>query len=187
MLFTAETQRAQRFRREKLNGYFSAFSLRPLRLCGERGVTLVEMMVVVAIVGMIAGVSFPAISSGMDTVRLSSATQSVASFLNGAAVRAERRQQPVELVVSIKQNRLVLYSTQPGFERELRMPDGVRIETVLPAVDGEDASADRRFLLMPGGTVPGIGLQLENAHESRRIVRLDPMTGYPHVEIPEKK
>jgi hypothetical protein len=37
-------------------------------------------------------------------------------------------------------------------------------------------------MLMPGATVPGIGIQLANGHGARRIVRLDPMTGFPRVE-----
>ena len=145
-----------------------------------RGITLIEMMVVVAIIGLIAGVSFPAVSSGMDSVRLVSASQSVAGFLNGAAVRTERLQQPVELIVSAKENRLVLYSTQPGFERELRMPDGVHIE----GADDEDA---QRVLLLPGSAVPGIAITLYNSHGTRRLIKLDPMTGYPHVAALERK
>ena len=36
----------------------------------RRGVTLVEMLIVVAIVGLIAGISFPAVSSGLESLRL---------------------------------------------------------------------------------------------------------------------
>jgi hypothetical protein len=35
---------------------------------------------------------------------------------------------------------------------------------------------------MPGATVPGIGIQIANTRGARRIVRLDPMTGFPRVE-----
>jgi len=35
---------------------------------------------------------------------------------------------------------------------------------------------------MPGATVPGIGIQIANRRGTRRIVRLDPMTGFPRVE-----
>jgi len=35
--------------------------------------------------------------------------------------------------------------------------------------------------------VPGIAIQLANRHGGRRIVRLDPMTGFPRVERVEAK
>ncbi len=151
-----------------------------VRPTATRGVSLIEMMVVVALIGLIAGVSIPSVSAGIDSVRLASATNSVAGFLNAAVTRAERRQQPLELVISIKDNMISLYSNEPGPARELRMPDGVAIEAVLPQAD--DAEGLRRIILMPGATVPGIGVQLANRRGARRIVRLDPMTGFPRVE-----
>lgn len=139
-----------------------------------------EMIVVVAIIGLIAAISFPAISSGIDSVRLRSATDSTAAFLNAAVVRAERRQEAVELIISPKDNALKMVSNAPGFTRELKMPDGVAIEAVLPRDPDEDGP--RRLILLPGGAIPGIGIQMANQHGSRRVVRLDPMTGFPRVE-----
>ncbi|HJT88160.1 MAG TPA: prepilin-type N-terminal cleavage/methylation domain-containing protein [Bryobacteraceae bacterium] len=149
------------------------------------GVTLVEMVVVVAIIALLAGISFPALSAGVDSVRLRSATDSIASFLNGAVNRSERRQQAVEVVISPKDRSLAMYSNEPGFARELTMPEGIVIEQVLPAEPEEDGP--RRLILMPGGTVPGIGVQIANRHGSRRLVRLDPMTGFPRVESVQEK
>jgi hypothetical protein len=51
----------------------------------------------------------------------------------------------------------------------------------LPAIDDEAPDSPRQLMLMPGATAPGIGILLANQHGSRRIVRLDPMTGFPHV------
>jgi type II secretory pathway pseudopilin PulG len=139
------------------------------------------MMVVVAILGLVAGISFPAISAGLDSVRMVSASDSVAAFLNAAVTRAERRQQPVEVVISPRENLLALYTNEPGFVRQLKLPDGIFVEGVLPAVN-EDPTGVRRFLFMPGGAVPGLGVQLANRRNGHRVVRLDPMTGFPRVE-----
>jgi prepilin-type N-terminal cleavage/methylation domain-containing protein len=144
----------------------------------ERGVTLVEMVIVIAIVGLMAGITLPSVTAGLDSVRLASASQTVASFLNSADNRAERLQQPVEIEISTGENCMRLLAGD-GYSRELAMPEGVRILSVTPG--GEEGSTFRAILL-PGGTVPGIGIELGNAHGSRRLVKLDPMTGYPRVE-----
>ena len=112
------------------------------------------MLIVVAIIGMIAGISFPAVSAGLENVRLVSAGDSVAAFLNGAVNRAERRQQPVELIISRKDGTLMLYSNEPGFSRELKMPDGVSIEAVLPVEEGIDPTLPRRILRFPAPLFP---------------------------------
>jgi hypothetical protein len=87
----------------------------------------------------------------------------------------------MELIISPKDNLIALYSNEPGFTRELRLPAGVSIEAVLPR-NPDDPQGVRRLILMPGATVPGIGIQIANQRGTRRIVRLDPMTGYPRVE-----
>ncbi len=154
----------------------------PGKRSSRRGVTLIEMMVVVAIIGMMVGIFFPSVSAGLDTLRLSDATDSIAAFLNGALNRAERRQDAIEITVSIKDNALWLRSTEAGFERKLTLPEGVKIDAVLPHVESE---GPRRFMVLPGGTPPRIGIQVSNHRGTRRIVRVDPITGVPRVETVE--
>jgi prepilin-type N-terminal cleavage/methylation domain-containing protein len=172
-------------RRRLRTGLPSAFLCVYRRPDERAGVTLVEMLVVVTIIGLLAGISYPSISAGIDSVRLRSATDSVASFLNAAVVRAERRQEPVEVVISRKENALELYSNDPSFTRELKMPDGVTIQDVLPGEQDDDGP--RRLILLPGATVPAVGVELGNRHGSERVIRLDPMTGFPRVENVEKQ
>ncbi len=140
----------------------------------QRGVTLMEMLIVVTLIGLMVGVSFPAVSAGVDTLRLSSGADAVASFLNAALNRADRRQQVVEVTVSKNENKLTMRSTEKGFVRELTMPAGVTVES------------DERVFLYPGGTVPRVAVALVNKKGLRRIVRVDPMTGVPEIETPQE-
>ncbi len=153
------------------------------------GVTLIEMMVVVGLISLMAAVSYPAITSGIESLRLNAATNGVVSFLDYGLSRAERRQQTVEITISKADNSLEMRSTEPGFYRKLRLPEGVSIVQVLPALPEEDADPGRKrdFLLYPGGTVPPIGLQLINRRNVQRVVRVDPITGVPHVEAPPEQ
>ncbi len=151
------------------------------RTGSKSGITLLEMVVVVSIIALMVGLSFPSISAGLDSVRMSSATGSVAAFLNSAVTHAQRRQQAVELVISPREGLLAQYSNEPGYQRQLKLPDGIVVEAVLPDA-GQSPEEPRRFLLMPGGTMPGIGIQLANRRDGHRLVKLDPMTGYPRVE-----
>jgi len=149
------------------------------------GVTLIEMVVVVALISLMVGISFPAITSGIDSLRLNGATNGVVSFLDSGLSRAERRQQVIEITISKADNSIEMRSSDPGFYRKMQLPEGVSIVEVLPRL--AEPSASRNFLLYPGGTVPPLGLQLINRRNVQRVVRVDPITGVPHVEAPEQQ
>lgn len=152
----------------------------------ERGVTLMEMMIVMALIALLAGISFPGITAGLDTIQLNTATDNLATFLNGALNRAERRQQAIEVVILPDKNKLELHSNEPGYSRELALPDGITIEAVFPKSANEPDNAPRRLIVLPGSTPPAIGIQIASRRKVRRIVRLDPMTGFPRVERVER-
>lgn len=151
------------------------------------GVSLIEMLVVVSLIAILVGISFPSMASGIETLRLNSAAESTVAFINGGLNRAERRQQVVEVTISKADNALYLRSTEPGFERRLDLPDGIRIESVLPEMPEEEAVAPRTFLLYPGGTVPAFGVALVNRKQAQRVVRVDPITGVPLIERSTKQ
>jgi prepilin-type N-terminal cleavage/methylation domain-containing protein len=147
----------------------------------ESGVTLIEMVIVVAIAGAMALIALPAFSNGLDSMRLSQASDSTAAFLNGALNRAERRQQVIEFSISTRENQILQRSADGAFARKLEMPEGVRIDAVLPRIPGEIGDV-RRILLFPGATAPRIGVQLVNRRGARRLVTVDPITGVPKIE-----
>ena len=145
------------------------------------GVTLIEMIVVMALIGLMAALAFPAVTSGIDSLRLRSASDATVAFLNAGLNRAERRQQLVEITISRAENRIIMRSEDPGFVRTLNMPEGITIARVHPGQEAVDEPA-RSFVLYPGGTVPRIGVEIVNRRGVHRIVRVDPITGVPQVE-----
>ena len=147
----------------------------------RRGITLMEMLVVVTIVALAAGLSFPVAASGLESLRLNSAAESLASFLNTALTSAERRQQAIELVIFPRENALRFRGLDPASRRELLLADGVRIMGILPETT-QDPDEPRRYLLYPGGAPPRLGVLLENRRGTRRMVQLDPVTGVPAIE-----
>ena len=153
-------------------------------LRGFRGVTLMEMMVVLAIIALIVGISFPSTIAGMENVRLSAGARSVAAFMNIAANRAERRQQAIELSISIKENSVTMRSPEAAFLKRLDLPPGITVRAVWPALP-ESTDEPRRFLFQPGGVPPRIGIEIANRRGARRIVRLNPITGVTEIEQPE--
>jgi prepilin-type N-terminal cleavage/methylation domain-containing protein len=144
-----------------------------MRTQSQSGVTLIEMLIVAMIIGIIASVSFPALTAGLAGVRLSSASGSAASFLTSAMNTVERHELAAAIVITPKENRLEVYTADSGDKPDttLRMPQGV-------AIEGDEP---RRFLLQPGGTFPRITLVLRNEKGARRSVRIDPATGVPDI------
>lgn len=143
---------------------------------GNRGVTLIEMVVVVAIIGLVVGVTLPGAVSGLSGLRLKGASGDVVSFVNSALNRAERREEVMEIIIYPKERRMELASSEPGYLRTLEMPQGINIAGENPV----------RILLMPGSAPPRIAIDLYNDKGAHRIVRLDPVTGVPRVTVAQE-
>jgi prepilin-type N-terminal cleavage/methylation domain-containing protein len=138
------------------------------------GVTLLEMLIVVTIIAIVAGVSLPAVTTGLAGVRLQSAAGSVASFMTSSMNRVDRHEQAAAIVVSPGENSIAVFTAASGEkpERALSLPQGIRIEGDVP----------RRYLFLPGGTVPRLTVVLRNEKGSERSIRVDPVTGIPEIQ-----
>ncbi len=99
---------------------------------GRRGVTLLEMLIVLIVVGLLVGLAYPGIGAGLDSLRLRSAADGAASLLVQAMTRAERRQQPVELVIDRAAGRILARDFRGGFLRGQQLEPGLFIGEILP-------------------------------------------------------
>jgi prepilin-type N-terminal cleavage/methylation domain-containing protein len=144
-----------------------------MKRTSQYGVTLLEMLIVVAIIATVAAVSFPSLTSGIAGVRLSSAASGVASFLTSSMNTVERREQAAAIVITPKENRVDVFTALSGLQptRTFEPPAGITFE-------GEDP---HRYLLFPGGAIPRIVVVLRNEKGSRRSVSIDPVTAVPQI------
>jgi prepilin-type N-terminal cleavage/methylation domain-containing protein len=142
------------------------------------GVTLIEMLVVVAIIGVVLGISFPAMSAGLTSIRLASASGSVASFLTAAMNNVERREQPAAIVIDPHENTLAEYTAASGNNptEKLVMPAGITIE------GDKQGDEPRRFVIYPGGAFPRIIVALKSDTGGHKQIAIDPTTAVPHIQ-----
>jgi prepilin-type N-terminal cleavage/methylation domain-containing protein len=156
----------------------------------RQGITLLEMLIALAIIGVMSSVVWPSATAALDSLRLRSAADSVASLLAQAALRVERRQQPVEIVIDPEGGRFTVSGASGNDRKELQLDEGITISSVEPSqkseLSGEDGQpAEQRVVLMPGAGWPALRVEISGARQNRRVIRLDPITGAPEVRVPE--
>ena len=140
------------------------------------------------LIALAAGLGYPSAAAGLDSLRLRQTSDSIVSFLNTAVDRAERRQQVIEIVISPRDNLLTARSPDLEFQRRLDINDPVRIVSIRPllrnwAPDDPVHQQPRRFIIYPGGAMPRIAVEIANKQGRRRLVSIDPISGFPHVEL----
>jgi len=149
----------------------------------QRGVTLIELLIVIALIALLVGIAYPSAVSGIESIRLRTTADNVANFLNVAIDRSDRRQQVVELWISPKDNVLIARSPNQGFARRLTIPEPFHITAVRPLAEVAP-DEPRRFLMVPGGTMPRVTIEISGENGRKRTVTVDPLTGMPRNEIP---
>jgi prepilin-type N-terminal cleavage/methylation domain-containing protein len=147
----------------------------------QHGVTLLELLIVMTLMALVAGLSYPSAAAGIESMRIRAAADSIVRFLNTAIDRAQRRQQVIEVWIAPKDNVLIARSPDMQFSRRLEIPENFHITGVQPSPLGAQADEPRRFLMYPGGTVPRIAVEIANQNGRKRTVTVDPLTGLPQA------
>jgi prepilin-type N-terminal cleavage/methylation domain-containing protein len=150
------------------------------RAAVRRGITLIEMLVVVAIVSLMVGISYPSVARGLEGIRLRMAGDDLASFLSLAMNRVEKLEAPVE-VRFLRSQRKVEMAGPNMPVRTLQLPENIGLGEIYPVVPGEP-QGDRSVLLMPGAPFPRLSIELTSRSGGKRLVRIDPVTGTPVID-----
>ncbi|MBI4444086.1 MAG: GspH/FimT family pseudopilin [Acidobacteria bacterium] len=144
-----------------------------------QGITLMEMLVVVALVSILLAVVFPAAGSGLATLALRSAAQEVATAAKYAREQAIYRQRFFMLEMDGEARTVSVVDLESGRTRSFRLPETVRVDQILSVRIGETVTS-RSWLFFPDGSSDPFQVVLQT--RQRRVqISSDPLTGYPEV------
>ena len=91
------------------------------------------MLIVLTLIALISGISYPSAAAGVESLRLRSVSDQVVRFLNTAIDRAGRREQVIEVWIAPKEQRLDRPFAGSGIFAPPGLPDGYHILSILPA------------------------------------------------------
>ena len=116
---------------------------------GARGITLLEALVAITLVGLAAAISFPAASAGIEAARVRSAADEAKTFLLNAQQFADRRRQAVVVQINPTLSQIAAHSADGKWSRLLTFDSRLHI-----------AVPDRAFVtvVQPGAALPPVSL-----------------------------
>ncbi|MBI1354897.1 MAG: prepilin-type N-terminal cleavage/methylation domain-containing protein [Acidobacteria bacterium] len=154
------------------------FSVAGSRLPATAGLSLIELLIVMAIVGLMLGIAYPNVTSGLDGIRLKTSVSRAGAFWAAARQRADRFQEVVQVTVDPKANEVRALGAETGWKDALRLDASIHIAGLKQA---------QSYLLYPGTPSPQFELFLEADSGGRSGLRVNLLTGVPEeVDGPER-
>ena len=137
-----------------------------------RGYSLMELVVVLAILAVATALVLPAVGRATDEVRARAEVASVAAFLRSAREQAVTRQQALEVVVDRDAHGLLLQ--RPVRDGQPPAPTRQAFSALL-RVEGSALSPGVTFL--PHGMSSGARFGVETAGPRAYVITVDALTG----------
>ena len=155
----------------------------------QRGVTLLELLVVAALASILLAVVFPSIRAGLGTLELRSSARRLAAAARYARDQAIYRQRFFQLEIDTVSGTISVTDidmdiddtdqTRRARRRSFELPPAVRVGTIQPG-EADATSETRRFLFSPDGASDPFEIVLENPRRQVQV-SIDSLTGFPKV------
>lgn len=133
-------------------------------------ITLVELLVVLAIIGLILGMSVPGFTGYSQRLRLNTSARQLVGLLSLARSTAisSHEEHAVEVDAEEGQVRVVNQVSGEALEKVLRLPESVEITMTI----GGEAAQESRIVFRPTGGLGGrsVSLTLADVRNQRTIV-----------------
>jgi general secretion pathway protein H len=148
---------------------------------GERGFTLLELMVALAIISLVMAVSYAALRGGSRTLHLKTTGRDVLNTFRYAREKAVTEQTGTRVVIDREKQELILTNSLGEAERNYPMPKDIKITRVAMA-GNEIGNGPAVIRFLPNGSCDSgeVLLQVENGPKLR--IFTDPITGGARME-----
>jgi len=137
-----------------------------------RGYSLMELVVVLAILAVAVALVAPAVGRTVDDVRVRAELAGVAGFLRAAREQAVTRRQTLEVALDPESRLLLL--RRPGREGEAPV-QASRAVSALLRVEADPAMP--RVTFLPHGMSSGARFTIEAPGPRAYVITVDPLTG----------
>jgi len=138
----------------------------------SRGFTLVELLVVMALMGLLTALISPRVQSALPGFELRTAARELAAAFRETRAEAVRRGEPTVLTLEIDSGRYRV----PGAETAARLPAGLKVDALVAARDVAADKSRARYRFYPDGTATGGQVTLARGDAAYRV-DIDWMTG----------
>ena len=122
-------------------------------MTGRRGLTLIEVVIVMAIIAMALGLAGPRIGAGLGRLELATSASTVQSFIKMARLQAQRTDRQQYVVLDKARKSVSLVDADMTLRRQEELSSTVEI------VSSTDATVEALYI-SPSGLVRGSAIRL---------------------------
>ena len=143
--------------------------------------TLVELLVVLGIIGLVVGISVPALTGFTKQVRLKTAIRQVAGLVSLARSTAISSHEDQAVVINPERREISVVGVTSGdaLEQAVRLPSSVTVQVMV----GGQPATHTQFVFRSSGSLNGRSVTLVLAdHERQHTITINGTTGSVSVQ-----